>query len=159
MAGYVPQTTAAYPPVPAATVMVADRPPKGHYVVLGILTAEQRPGESIEQGSARFREKASSVGADYVWIVGLGSNQYVAPAVSSTFGGASANATGQGYVDAYGNWQATGNANSYGSATTISTPARQYSLLVATGRALRITSGSHDPDMSKPASIGNPNGL
>jgi hypothetical protein len=156
---YVPQTSSAYAPVPPKTVMVADRPPKGEYVTLGILTAEQHLGENTEQGINRFREKAAAIGADYVWIVSLGSNQYIAPAVSNTFSGASANATGQGYVDAYGNYSGTANVDSYGNAMTISTPSHPYSLLVATGKALRITSGSHDPDMTKDASVGNPKGL
>ena len=149
---YMAETGNVYAPVPVVTVHVSDRPPKGQYEVIGVMSTQQDRGELPTELVKRLRDKAAAMGGNYVWVVSANENQYVAPAVSSTFSNANANAAGQGYVDPYGNYEGTGYANVNGASTTYSMPAHTYSLVGTTAKVLRVT-GNNDPDKTKPSSI------
>src|SRR5277367_5719738 len=80
---YLPQTAIVYAAVPVASVRVSTRPPLGRYEVLGIISGQQTdPSETLAHAAARFQAKAAEVGGNYVWVIGMQENNYMAPGFS-----------------------------------------------------------------------------
>lgn len=144
------QTEIQYPAVPANHVTVSKYPPKGSYKVIAVLTVEQFNTEAPLHTVGRMQAKAASLGADYLQLVGLDSNTYLAPATVDTF------STGSTYATVSPNGYDSGyhvSGFDAGDATTTITPAHNYSLITVSGKALKIVSGSTEPDMAAKVSL------
>jgi len=141
------QTTQVYPSVPVGHVRVSTRPPRGQYQVIALISAEsEKGGESTVHFSRRLQEKGAALGADYILIIEQHSNHYIAPATGETF------STENAYATAYPNADGSVSATGYGTTDSSSfyLPAHPYATTSVTAKALRMISGTNEPDMSQP---------
>jgi hypothetical protein len=144
------ETSQKYAPISPDSVRVSTHPPQGTYKIIATFEAESmHRGESTIHFSKRLQEKAAEIGADYVLVVEQHHNHYIAPAVADTY------TTENAYATAYPNADGSASATGYGTAdsTSFYTPAHPYSTTVVTAKALKITSGSNQPDLDKPEAI------
>ena len=135
--------------VPEYAVVVSSHPPKGTYRVLAELSAESDPGENAIDFKRRFQIEGAKIGADYVMFTAGQNNTYTAPAVSNTY--SSANGSAIAIPNSDGSVTAFGSAN--GDSSTYTTPSYNYVRTMVVAQALKMTSGTNEPDMSKPSNL------
>jgi len=140
------QSSADYKPVPLAQVRVSAHPPQGKYEVIALFSLNAEADDTPVLIAQKLQHRASVIGADYVWVTGGVERTYLAPAMANTFSTANAYGTGQATYDGYGNVTGSANVDAYGNSTSFYTPAHTYNRALIEAKALKMISGSREPD-------------
>jgi len=129
------QTTETFPPVPVSHVRVSSHPPKGHYQIIYLVTAEAGKDEPLDHFLGRLQIEAAALGGDYVWVMGAQDD--------------SENVSDELHADR----PVSTGSHRQGDIASAYLPRHANTRTAMTASVLKIFSGSNEPDLSRPPSI------